>query len=555
MQGQNTMRTVWFAETVGWTTGSILEGEVKSFHMSDAFTTRRYLLNFDTRQLGQVFTDVLVIGGGVAGLRAAIEVSQDAHVVVTTKDSLADSNTMMAQGGIAAVSGEADSAESHVADTLAVGCGLSWRETVQRMVAEGPACVEELVDWGARFDRENGTFALGMEGGHSVRRVRHAEGDATGREVGRALADRMRKCDRIRQFDHCFVIDLVVEEGRCVGALTYHEKYGHQIIWAKQTILASGGAGQLFRETTNARSATADGLAMAYRAGARMRDMELVQFHPTALYVAGAARALISEAVRGEGAHLIDRDGHRFMPDYHPDAELAPRDIVSRAILSHMVETSTTTAYLDVRHLSAGKFAKRFPNIAKLCRDFDIDVSRAPIPVRPAAHYIIGGVAVDAMGRSSVDGLLACGEAASTCVHGANRLASNSLLEGLVFGKHVGRLAVELALADRTPVAMPTLSAEIPDSGRTELNLSDVRSSLRALCWRNLGIDRTGQQLAETLEIIEFWGRYVMDKVLDDRLGWENAEHADRRPQCRSVCSGAQGVARRSLPTRLSRDG
>jgi len=489
--------------------------------MSDVFTNRRYLLNFDTRRLGQVFTDVLVIGGGVAGLRAAIEASQDAHVIVTTKDSLADSNTMMAQGGIAAVSGEADSVESHVTDTLAVGCGLGCRRTVQSMVAQGPACVEELVAWGARFDRENGTFALGMEGGHSARRVRHAAGDATGKEVGRALTDRTGKCDRIRLFDHCYVIDLVVDEGRCVAALSFHEKYGHQIIWAKQTILASGGAGQLFRETTNPPSATADGHAMAYRAGARMRDMELFQFHPTALYIAGAARALISEAVRGEGAHLVDRRGYRFMPDYHPDAELAPRDIVSRAILTHMVETSETTAYLDVRHFPAGQFAKRFPNIAKLCHDFDIDVSRALIPVRPAAHYMIGGVAVDSAGRSSIDGLLACGEAASTCVHGANRLASNSLLEGLVFGKHVGRLAVELASADRSQTPMRTLSADISHSSRTELDLSDVRSSLRALCWRNLGIDRTGERLAETVEIIDFWGRYVMDKVLDDRLGWE----------------------------------
>lgn len=489
--------------------------------MSDKFTTRRYLLNFDTRQLGQVFTDVLVIGGGVAGLRAAIEASQDAYVVVTTKDDLADSNTMMAQGGIATVSAEADSVESHVADTLAVGCGLSCEETVHRMVAEGPVCVEELVGWGARFDHENGTFALGMEGGHSVRRVRHAAGDATGREMGRALQDHMRKCRRIRLFDHCFVIDLVVDEGRCAGALCHHEKYGHQIIWARQTILASGGAGQLFRETTNPRSATADGLAMAYRAGARIRDLEFVQFHPTALYIAGAARTLISEAVRGEGAYLVDRDGHRFMPDYHPDAELAPRDIVSRAILSHMVATSTTTAYLDVRHFPAGQFAKRFPNIAQLCRDFDIDVSRVPIPVRPAAHYMIGGVAVDPTGRSSIEGLLACGEAASTCVHGANRLASNSLLEGLVFGKHVGRLAVELVASDRSQVTMRTLSAGISRSSRTDLNLFDICSSLRALCWRNLGIDRTGQQLAETIEIIDFWGRYVMDKVLDDRRGWE----------------------------------
>lgn len=489
--------------------------------MADNFSKRRYLLNFDTHRLGQVFTDVLVIGAGVAGLRAAIEAAEQASVVVVMKDGLGDCNTTYAQGGIAVVTDVADSIEAHVADTLQVGWGLGHREVVAAMAREGPACLEELRRWGARFDVENGEVARGMEGGHSARRVIHALGDATGLELGQTLARRVAESERIRLFDRCFVVDLVAEEGRCVAALTHHPKYGYQIIWAKRTILAAGGGGCLFRETTNPPSATADGAAIAFRAGAMLRDMEFFQFHPTALYIAGAARALISEAVRGEGAYLVDRHGKRFMAAYHPNAELAPRDVVSRAILQHIVSTSETCVYLDVRHFAPGRFAARFPNIARLCAEFEIDTANDLIPVRPAAHYMIGGVAVDLDGRTSLDGLLACGEAASTGVHGANRLASNSLLEGLVFGKRIGRLAASQAAALPGPLGPRMLNHAIAPSSRTELDLPDVRNSLRALCWRNLGIDRTGQRLAETIEIINFWDRYVMDKVLDDRLGWE----------------------------------
>lgn len=489
--------------------------------MTDQFSWRRYLLNFDDRHLGQVFTDVLVIGGGVAGLSAAIAAAEAAHVILVTKDRPRDSNTAFAQGGIAVVSDAEDSIEAHVADTLRVGCGLGDPAAVKIMAAEGPACLEELIRWGASFDTENGALALGMEGGHSARRIVHAMGDASGLELSNTLESRARGLGRIRFFESCFVIDLVVDQGRCIAALIHHEKYGHQIVWAKQIILASGGAGRIFRETTNPPAATADGHAIAFRAGAKLRDMEFVQFHPTALYVAGAERKLISEAVRGEGAYLVDRRGQRFMSAFHPDAELAPRDIVSRSIVEHMRETSATAVYLDARHWPAGRFIERFPNIAKVCADFDIDVAKDLIPVRPAAHYMIGGVAVDARGRSSIEGLWACGEVASTGVHGANRLASNSLLEGLVFGKRVGRDASEEALAGAAVATPRTLEHELAPSPRTELDLTDVRNSLRAVCWRNLGIDRTADRLAETLEIIGFWGRYVMDKVLADRAGWE----------------------------------
>lgn len=489
--------------------------------MSDSFCRRRYLINFDSRRLGQVFTDVLVIGGGIAGLRAAIAAAESADVILLSKDALPESNTAYAQGGIAVVSDAADSFDAHASDTLEVGCGIGDPVAAKRLAAEGPACLNELIEWGARFDLENGAVALGMEGGHSARRIVHALGDATGRELSRALARTLARQPRARIFENCFVIDLIVHEGRCLGAITHHAKYGYQAIWAARTILATGGAGMLFRETTNPPCATADGHACAFRAGAKMRDMEFMQFHPTALYVAGAARALISEAVRGEGAYLVDRDGNRFMLKEHPDAELAPRDVVSRSIIRHIAATGATCAYLDVRHFPAGRFAARFPNIARLCHNFDIDPARDLIPIRPAAHYMIGGVAVDHDGQSSVPGLLACGEAASTCVHGANRLASNSLLEGLVYGKHVGRLAGEESAANGRPNRPITLTHEAAPSARTELDVADVRNSLRAVCWRNAGIDRNADRLVETLEIIDFWGRYVMDKVLDDRAGWE----------------------------------
>jgi L-aspartate oxidase len=489
--------------------------------MLDNFSKRRYLLNFDTQRLGQVFTDVLVIGSGVAGLRAAIEAGEQTNVVVACKDRVTECNTTYAQGGIAVVTDANDSVDAHVADTLQVGCGLGFADSVRVMAQDGPACLQELRAWGAKFDEEGGEVARGMEGGHSARRVIHAMGDATGRELERVLIARAKAGERVRVFDDCFVLDLVVEEGRCIAALTHHDKYGYQIIWAKQVILASGGGGCLFRETTNPPSATADGAAIAFRAGAVLRDMEFFQFHPTALYIAGAARALISEAVRGEGARLVDKDGYRFMPDYHPDSELAPRDAVSRAILHHIAKIGATCAYLDVRYFAPGRFDARFPGIAALCREFEIDPSRDLIPVRPAAHYMIGGVAVDIAGRSSIPGLFACGEASSSGVHGANRLASNSLLEGLVFGKRVGALAGAEANATPGPTVPRRLSHSIAPSPRTELDLPDVRNSLRALCWRNTGIDRVGARLAETLEIVNFWDRYVMDKVLNDRLGWE----------------------------------
>lgn len=306
-----------------------------------------------------------------------------------------------------------------------------------------------------------------------------------------------------------------------MGAVTFNPKYGHQLIWAKRTILASGGYSRLYRETTNPPGITGDGLAAAFRAGAVVADMEMVQFHPTTLYVAGSSRALISEAVRGEGAHLVDKSGRRFMPDYHADAELAPRDVVSRAIVDHLSKTRGTSAFLDVRHIDADQFAKRFPTICQRCAEFGINPATDLIPVRPAAHFSIGGVVTDLDARTNIDGLYCCGEASCTGLHGANRLASNSLLEGLVMGDRAGALAGVEAAEEGGPVQPRPVSNEKPLSPTTLLDLQDVRNSLRSLLWRNAGILRDGDRLAETVEIIDFWSRFVLDKTFDDPHGWE----------------------------------
>jgi len=490
--------------------------------MTAILDTRRYLTNFDSARQGNILTDVLVIGSGVAGCRAALEAARFGMVTLITKDAFAKSATNYAQGGIAFALAEDDSTDRHVDDTLRVGCGLSDTEAVKTLVQQGPPCLQELTAWGLELDRKDGDLALTREGGHSVNRIVHANGDQTGHALMETLERRVRGVENIRLFEHCFVIDLITIDGVCRGAVTYHEKHGHQLVWAAQTILTTGGCGQLWRESTNPAVATGDGFAVAYRAGAVLRNMEMMQFHPTTLYVAGAARALISEAVRGEGGYLIDRAGERFMADYHPDAELAPRDVVSRAINEHLGKTRSNCVYLDVRHIRG--FAARFPHISKLCADFEIDVTRDGIPVRPSAHYMIGGVKVALNGRTDVEGLLCAGEAASTNVHGANRLASNSLLEGLVFGKIAGQTAGETCITLPKPTPLPGVANKNPESARTELLMSDIVHSLQSVMWRNVGIVRFGERLQETCEILDFWAHYTLDKTLDTPMGWETQD-------------------------------
>lgn len=487
--------------------------------MSSLFDTRRYLTDFDSRRVGHVVTDVLVVGSGVAGARAALAASEHGLVTILCKREFAESATRYAQGGIAVALGVDDSPQSHFEDTMRVGCGLNRREAVRLLVDQSRQRVEEVMSWGFAADREGDRVALGREGGQSTNRIVHALGDQTGRELVRVLERRVRETPRVRVFEHCFLLDFLTLDGVCFGAVTFHEKYGHQFVWAKRTILATGGCGQLWRETTNPAIATGDGVAAAFRAGARLADMEMMQFHPTTLYIAGAGRALISEAVRGEGARLVDKSGHRFMADCHPEGELAPRDVVSRAIHSHLSATRSNCVYLDVRHIAG--FGKRFPGISKLCAEFQIDVTRDLIPVRPSAHYMIGGVEVGLDGRSNIEGLLACGEAACTGVHGANRMASNSLLEGLVFGAVAGESAGRALDGAISGVPLHRVVSSNARTGRTELDLVDIRNSLRSLVWRNVGITRDASHLRETCEILDFWGHYTLDKTFDDMHGWE----------------------------------
>ena len=480
--------------------------------------TPRYLVSFDTRKLPHDTIDVLIVGSGVAGLRAAIEAAPKARVLVISKDALTECNTEYAQGGIAAVMSSADDVGSHVGDTLQVGAGLCDANVVRHVVGSGPECLRQLMDWGANFDTENGHLAFGREGGHGRARIVHAFGDATGHEVERALLQHAHSLPNIAFREHVFLIDLFVIDGRCVGGLVRDHAGDLRVIEARAVVLATGGVGQIYRETTNPAVATGDGIAAAYRAGAQLVDMEFMQFHPTTLYVAGAARSLITEAVRGEGALLRDRFGVHFMPNYHPDADLAPRDIVSRSILKQMQATGDTNVYLDMRHLDPQLVRTRFPFIVQNLAAFDLDPGSDLIPVRPSAHYTVGGIGTDITGRTSVTGLFAAGEAACSGLHGANRLASNSLLEGLVMGRAAGSRAADSAI-EASSVKLDVRSQE-PAAKDEFINLSDVTNAVKAYMWRNVGIERCRENLEAARDRLEFWSGYVLDREFTSPTGW-----------------------------------
>jgi len=481
----------------------------------------RYLVPFHPKSLPHFFTDVLVIGGGLAGLRAASAVDPKLSVLLVTKGELEESNSTYAQGGIAGVLDPEDSFDNHVADTLTAGCELCDPQVVDMVVREAPLRIRELIQWGTRFDRQGKELILGREGGHSHNRIVHALGDATGQEVMRAMIAWARKLRHLRIWEKTFTLDLLTQHDACRGALVVHETRGTMLVWAKQTILCTGGAGQLYRESTNPSVATADGLAMAYRAGVELRDMEFLQFHPTVLYIAGSSRSLITEAIRGEGAYLVDRNGYRFMFDYDERGELAPRDVVSQAIVSQMEKTRYPNVYLDLSHLEPAFVRGRFPGIAATCAKFGIDITRDRIPVRPGAHYMIGGLTVDLEGRTSLQGLWAAGEVTSSGLHGANRLASNSLLEGLVYGRHAGQGASTAAASqDDDFRALPLSNAPIAEPDES-LDLSDIRNTLKSLMWRSVGVRRTEQDLREALRSVEHWQKYVLVRQFCDPEGWE----------------------------------
>jgi L-aspartate oxidase len=481
----------------------------------------RYLVSFHPKKIAHRFTDVLIIGGGLAGMRAAISVDPSLSVVVATKDEIRESNSNYAQGGIASVIDPEDRFESHVQDTIIAGGDLCDLDTVQMVVREGPKRIQELIEFGTNFDKQGDALVLGREGGHSFHRVVHAHGDATGREVMRAVTQYVKNQPHIRVCSNTFVLDLLTRDGECFGAILAEASGEKSILWAKQTLICTGGAGQIYRESTNPEVATADGHAIAFRAGAELRDMEFTQFHPTVLYIAGSSRSLITEAVRGEGAYLIDRNNYRFMADYDKRLELAPRDIVSQSIVTQMEKTRHPCVYLDLSHLDAAYVKQRFPGISKACAEFGLDITSDPIPVRPGAHYMIGGMTVDQEGRSSLKRLWGAGEVTSSGLHGANRLASNSLLEGLVYGAHAGLAASSAALAMPDEYAVIPLAHQMTESDDQSLDLADIRNSLKSLMWRAVGVRRLENEMDEALETVEAWQKYVLPREFDHIEGWE----------------------------------
>lgn len=465
---------------------------------------RNYLVNFDTRQLSQEEWEYVIIGSGIAGLYSAYIASRcGGKAVVLTKHTVLDSNTDKAQGGIAAALDAADSPELHLKDTLVAGAGLCDYEAVNILANEGPKRIAELINLGACFDRDNGKLLLGKEGAHSRSRIVHAAGDATGAEIQRVLTKQALENPSIDVRESHFIVDLLVRENICYGVLAYDSQTKQlKVFWSKAVILASGGVGQLYIHNTNPEVATADGIAIAYRAGVEVMDMEFIQFHPTALNLPEAPNFLISEAARGEGACLLNRHGDRFMARYHPMAELAPRDIVVRAILQEMKETESSEVYLDLSILGAEKIVRRFPNITSTCSSYGLDVIKDPIPVAPAAHYMMGGVKTNLYGETSIIGLYACGEVACQGVHGANRLASNSLLDGVVFGQRI--IERKLSISDSykyIPLAQSFFYNDVTVSQKSDY--VQLRHNIQSVMEMFVGPIRTGAGLLKAIEFFE----------------------------------------------------
>jgi L-aspartate oxidase len=490
--------------------------------------------------------DFIVIGSGIAGLRAAIALAPVGRVLILTKAEPTESNTGYAQGGIAVALGDDDSPALHAADTIKAGDGLCDEDAVRVLVEQGPPYVTELIEWGTRFDRdESGRPARGREAAHSVRRVLHA-GDTTGREISRVLWNRVSALPSVETANHALVTELLVEDGSVTGVRFFDQLGFPRDARARATLLATGGAGHVFRETTNPPVATGDGVALAFHAGARVADLEFVQFHPTALNVRGAPRFLISEALRGDGARLINGRGQPFMTRYHPDGDLAPRDVVARSIVREM-ELTGASVFLSLSHLDPSYVVHRFPTIADMCRQINLDLATDPIPVGPAAHYIMGGVDTDRWGRTSIPGLFAAGEVACTGVHGANRLASNSLLEGLVFGARAAiamqekpsaaAMAPDRRVADAAAFMAPQSTAPNHELRASSRTVQEVRD----LMWKSVGLFRTREGMEDAVAKLE--AAYVAHRrALDDA----RADDADAWKQFNLVTI-ARLIARAAL--------
>jgi L-aspartate oxidase len=450
--------------------------------------------------------DVLVVGAGAAGLYTALNLPPHLHVGLITKKDLPQSASDWAQGGIAAAIDPDDSPTLHVQDTLNAGAGLCDPAAVTFLAQQAPQCIRSLLELGVAFDRQGEQLALTLEAAHSRRRVLHAA-DTTGRAVVSILGQQVRQRPNIQVLSHAFAIDLWLhpDTGRCQGVSL---AYGDRVQWVRSgaVILATGGGGQVFAQTTNPAVSTGDGVAIAWRSGGQVRDLEFVQFHPTALTKQGAPRFLISEAVRGEGAHLVDATGRRFAFDYHPDGELAPRDVVSRSIFRYLQSTGVDPAdahvWLDFRSIPPDRIGHRFPNIIQVCRDWGIDVFEEPVPVSPAAHYWMGGITTDLKGQSSIPGLYAVGETASTGVHGANRLASNSLLECLVFGAQLAEIEVVAPAAIEATTASKTIEIDWKMQQET---LDRLRYDLPRLLWKSAGICRDENTMQAAIDRVSQW--------------------------------------------------
>jgi L-aspartate oxidase len=444
-------------------------------------------------------TDFIVVGAGIAGLRASVELAPAGRVLCLAKKEVTESNTQYAQGGIAAALSDDDEVSLHLDDTLKAGDGLCNADAARVLVEEGPARIEELIEWGTEFDRAGAKIAFTREGAHSRSRVLHAHGDSTGREIGRALFLKAQALKPIvfREFE--FTTELVLQHGRVIGVRVLDNSGQVREIHASSVLLATGGLGQVYSDTTNPAVATGDGVAMAFRGGAEISDMEFVQFHPTALFLKGAPRFLLSEALRGEGAYLRNAELQRFMPKYHEMSELAPRDVVARAIAHELeiVKRPDAAVYLDLTHLNPDKVRKRFPTIYSTCMQYNIDIAEELVPIRPAAHYAMGGVRTDLDGRASIPGLFAAGEVACTGVHGANRLASNSLLEGLVYGTRAAR-AMRDEMQSRKSASAVTPQTTVQRNG-TSPDVEKFIQKVQSLMWQNVAVVREGKSLRQTL--------------------------------------------------------
>jgi len=480
-----------------------------------------YLISINPVAVSIEDVDCLIIGSGIAGLRAAIELA-GMRTLVACKNDPYDGSTYNAQGGIAVALSENDSPESHLHDTVAAGCFVNDISAVTVLVNEGIERVRELIDWGCKFDKRGKDFDFTREAAHSFPRILHAMGDATGKEIVHTLLSKIGSIPEIVLQGKLFLIDLVSDGEKITGGL-FHDNTTHNLVFvrAKKTIAASGGFGQLFQETTNPSAITGDLQAAAFRKGALLGDLEFYQFHPTALYMAGVPRFLISESVRGEGAVLVNAGGERFMKHYHTNMELAPRDVVSRAIVAEMRRTNTNCVYLDLRKMKPQFVIKRFPGIYRFCLEYGLDITSNLIPVRPCAHYAMGGIVTDIDGKTNLENFFACGEVACTGVHGANRLASNSLLEGLVFGARAGRkIREELGSFHHIKTAaLPEY--KIRKQNIPFIDIYDLQRSIKSLMWKNVGIERHQDSLTEAINRLDTWGKYIFLKEFSQQTGWE----------------------------------